>query len=431
MSTKEFPLKQTLLATYNSSLNKHGVSGERLAERLHEIAQIGLTDEKGSNRPGFSPKELQAKQLVSKWMEEAGLIVTTDGAGNVFGRLKGTDNTKKTILSGSHVDSVPNGGHFDGPLGVLAALEVVEAWRIQGYQPERDFEVAIFTDEEGSRFNSGFHGSEAVTGNGNIEEKLKLTDQQGLSFSEVLQTIGLSVEDYLASKKNLEPYELFVEVHIEQGKKLEKENVPCGIVTGIAGPCWVEFTFTGEAGHAGNTPMTDRKDALVAASEFIQRVPKIPGKISNNAVATIGKLTVKPNGVNVIPGEVSLYVDMRDIHKENQEKLVDQVIAEAENVAEAYDVQLSYEEKTRITPLPIKEEIQQRLEDVFIESQLKPLFLPSGAGHDAMIIGEQIPAAMIFVQSKDGISHRPDEWSDLNDCVQAVHLLKRFIEKYQ
>ncbi len=270
-----------------------------------------------------------------------------------------------------------------------------------------------------------------MTGNGNIEEKLKLTDQQGLSFSEVLQTIGLSVEDYLASKKNLEPYELFVEVHIEQGKKLEKENVPCGIVTGIAGPCWVEFTFTGEAGHAGNTPMTDRKDALVAASEFIQRVPKIPGKISNNAVATIGKLTVKPNGVNVIPGEVSLYVDMRDIHKENQEKLVDQVIAEAENVAEAYDVQLSYEEKTRITPLPIKEEIQQRLEDVFIESQLKPLFLPSGAGHDAMIIGEHIPAAMIFVQSKDGISHRPDEWSDLNDCVQAVHLLKRFIEKYQ
>ena len=183
---------------------------------------------------------------------------------------------KKAILSGSHVDSVPNGGHFDGPLGVLAAIEVAQAWQEEGYVPERPYEVVIFTDEEGSRFNSGFHGSKAVIGKGNMEERLKLTDQEGLYFTEVLQSDGLTVEGCLASKRNMETYELFVEVHIEQGKRLERENLPCGIVTGIAGPYWVEFTFTGEAGHAGNTPMTDRKDALVAASEFILRVPKIP-----------------------------------------------------------------------------------------------------------------------------------------------------------
>jgi len=431
MSRQEFLLKDRLLTDYDKQLDKNGISGERLATRLHELAQIGLTDDNGSDRPGFSPRELQAKKLVSKWMKEAGLTVTTDGAGNVFGRMEGKDSTKKMILSGSHVDTVPNGGHFDGVLGVLSSLEVVEAWREEGYKPERSYEVVIFTDEEGSRFNSGFQGSDAVIGKGDIEERLKLTDQAGLSFAEVLQTAGLTVDGYLASKRDMNAYKLFVEVHIEQGKRLEKENLPCGIVTGISGPYWVEFTFTGQPGHAGNTPMDDRKDALVAASEFIQRVPSIPVKISENAVATVGKLAVKPNGVNVIPGEVSVYVDMRDIDRTDQENLVAQVKKTAGEVAEKHEVELQWSEKARVSPVPIREENQALLKDILEEQGIKPYYLPSGAGHDAMVIGEKIPATMLFVKSKDGISHRPDEWSDLNDCVQAVHVLKRFIEKQQ
>src|SRR5699024_6224978 len=350
MSRQEFLLKDRLLTDYDKQLDKNGISGERLATRLHELAQIGLTDDNGSDRPGFSPRDLHAKKLVSNWMKEAGLTVTTDGAGNVFGRMEGKDSTKKTILSGSHVDSVPNGGHFDGVLGVLSALEVVEAWREEGYKPERAYEVVIFTDEEGSRFNSGFQGSDAVIGKGDIEERLKLTDQAGLSFAEVLQTAGLTVDGYLASKRDMNAYKLFVEVHIEQGKRLEKENLPCGIVTGIAGPYWVEFTFTGQPGHAGNTPMDDRKDTLVAASEFIQRVPSIPVKISENAVATVGKLAIKPNGVNVIPGEVSVYVDMRDIDRTDQENLVAQVKKTAGEVAEKHEVELQWSEKARVSP---------------------------------------------------------------------------------
>ncbi len=430
MENSNFNLQEKLLKNYDLSLNRDGVSGNRLAYRLHELAQIGLTEDNGSNRPGFSPEELKAKKLVSKWMKEAGLTVTTDGAGNVFGRLEGKDPTKKAILSGSHVDSVPNGGHFDGPLGVLAALEVAQAWQEEGYVPERPYEVVIFTDEEGSRFNSGFHGSKAVTGKGNMEKSLKLTDQEGLSFTEVLQSVGLTVEGYLASKRNMETYELFVEVHIEQGKRLERENLPCGIVTGIAGPYWVAFTFTGEAGHAGNTPMTDRKDALVAASEFIQRVPEIPVSISESAVATVGKISVKPNGVNVIPGEVSLYVDMRDIDKTDQENIVKQVKKAAKEIAEKHGVGIEWEEKARITPVPIQEENQALLKEALEEHGITPYYLPSGAGHDAMIIGEEIPAAMLFVKSKAGVSHNPDEWSDLNDCVQAIHVLKSYIEKY-
>lgn len=424
-------LKDRLLADYDMSLNRDGICGKRLASRLHDIAQIGLTADEGSNRPGFSLGEQAVKKLIIGWMEEAGLSVKLDGAGNVFGRLVGTDPQAKTILSGSHVDSVPNGGHFDGPLGVLAALEVVEAWRKTGYRPTKSFEVVIFTDEEGARFNSGFHGSEAVIGKGKITEKVQLTDHEGLTFTEVLAAVGLTVEGYEAAAREMDEYELFIEVHIEQGKRLEREKLPCGIVTGIAGPCWVEFTFIGEAGHAGNTPMDDRKDALVAASEFIQTVPTIPVHISPSAVATIGKLAIKPNGVNVIPGEVSLYVDIRDITQENQEQLVAKVIEAATQIAKKHDVVLTYDEKIRISPVPIAEKVQAHLAESLEIHGIIPYYLPSGAGHDAMIIGEKIPVGMLFVKSKDGISHRPDEWSDLNDCVQAVHVLKTFLERSQ
>lgn len=428
MSAIKYDLQAKLLTNYDVALNRNGVSGERLASRLHQIAQIGLTTDNGSNRPGFSLEEKTAKELVTGWMKEAGLTVTMDGAGNVFGRLEGKNPELKTILSGSHVDSVPNGGHFDGPLGVLSALEVVEAWRETGYKPEKSYEVVIFTDEEGSRFNSGFHGSEAVIGTDNIAEKLQRTDNNGATFTEVLEAVDLTVEGYRGAARDLDAYELFVEVHIEQGKRLERENLPCGVVTGIAGPYWIEFTFTGQAGHAGNTPMDDRKDSLVAASEFIQRIPLIPPTISPSAVATVGKLAIKPNGVNVIPGEVSLYVDMRDITRKNQEKVVELVIESANSVASKHGVQLTYEEKARISPIPIQKETQALIAKSLEANGIDPYYLPSGAGHDAMIIGEKIPAAMIFVKSKDGVSHHPAEWSDLNDCIEGVHVLKTFIE---
>src|SRR5690625_1289271 len=377
MSKRHYPLQEKLLHSYDVTYNRNGISGERVAFRLDTLAQIGLTEENGSNRPGFSPEEFKAKRQVATWMEEAGLTVTTDGAGNVFGRIEGKDSSKKTILSGSHVDSVPNGGHFDGTLGVISALEVVEAWREEGFQPEKSFEVVIFTDEEGSRFNSGFQGSEAVTGTGDMEDRLKLTDPSGLSFSEVLQTAGLTVDGYVASKREMDTYDFFIEIHIEQGKRLERENLPCGIVTGIAGPYWVEFIFTGEAGHAGNTPMNDRKDALIAASEFIQRIPEIPVKISKSAVATVGKISVKPNGVDVIPGEVSLYGDMRDIEKVDQENIVSQVKQAATETAKKHQVELEWEDKARVSPVPIKAEYQAHLKDALEEHGIKPYYLPS------------------------------------------------------
>lgn len=418
-----------LLEDYNHSHDHSGVKGERVAWRLAELSQIGLTSERGSKRFGFSTEERQAKELVKKWMKEAGLKVSEDGAGSVFGRFEGKQE-KPVIMSGSHVDSVPNGGHFDGPLGVLAALEVAEAWKETGYQPNKSYEVVIFSDEEGSRFNGGLIGSRAMTGEINLEEMRKLKDFNGKTFEEVIAGDGLKPEGFLEAKRDLSDVDAYVEVHIEQGKRLEKENLPVGIVTGIAGPCWLNVTFTGLAGHAGNTPMTDRHDALTAASEFVLKVQELPPTVSATAVATVGKMEVHPNGVNVIPGEVRLTVDIRDIQSETRDQLADLIVNAAKDIASKNNIETDVVETYRITPVPVSKEMQEKA-GMAVKNTLgvEPYYLPSGAGHDAMVVGRHVPMAMLFTQSKDGVSHNPKEWSSLNDCVQTIHVLKNFIEQ--
>lgn len=418
-----------LTENYDKSLNHSGINGERLALRLAELSEIGLTEEEGSNRISFSQEEKSAKELVKQWMSEAGLKVTEDGAGNVFGRTEGK-NDLPAILSGSHVDSVPNGGHFDGPLGVLAALEVAEAWKELNYQPTKPFEVVIFTDEEGARFNGGLTGSRAIVGELNLEEQLKLTDFEEKSFEEVVKQVGLTPDGFLKARRDLSKIEAFVEVHIEQGKRLEKERIPVGVVTGIAGPCWLNVVFRGAAGHAGNTPMDDRKDALTAASEFVLKVQQLPPTVSSSAVATVGKMHVHPNGVNVIPGEVKLTVDIRDIYKDTRDELVSLIVQTGKEIAAVNDIDFQFEEALTVSPVPIDKKMQEKAGQAVKETLgIDPYYLPSGAGHDAMVVGRHVPMAMLFTQSKDGISHNPKEWSSLNDCVQTIHVLKRLIEK--
>lgn len=424
-------LKERLLAQYDNQFDQNGVSGKRLAERLDAISQIGRTEDNGSNRPGFSREEKAVKELIMQWMQEAGLNARMDGAGNVFGRLEGKNPNVSAILSGSHVDSVPNGGHFDGPLGVLAALEVAQSWKETGYQPEKPYEVVLFTDEEGSRFQEGLSGSEAMMGKADLEAKKKRRDANGMLFEEVLQDVGLSVESYAAAKRDFDEIDSFVEVHIEQGKRLEKEGLPCGTVTGIAGPHWLKFTFEGQAGHAGNTPMDDRQDALVAASEFIFTLSAIPRQVNESAVATVGKLVVEPNGVNVIPGKVALYVDVRDIQEETRKEVVARILRLSEDLSKKHSVQVQYEDLLITPPVPISEERQAQMAKALEVNNIRPYSLPSGAGHDSQVVGSELPVAMLFVQSKDGISHNPAEWSSLEDCVQAVHVLKSYIESLQ
>lgn len=421
-------LLSNLIKAYDSSLDHSGIRGERLANRLYELSKIGFTSDGGVQRSGFSQEEKQAKQLVKTWMAEAGLEVKEDGAGNITARLNGKSNNLPAVASGSHVDSVPSGGHFDGPVGVLSALEVVEAWKETNYEPEKPYEIIVFSDEEGSRFNSGLTGSMAMTGNGDFSAQTQLVDYNGDSLEEVLINYGSSLEEFKQAKRDMRELELFVEVHIEQGKKLEQADLPVGIVSGIAGPAWMEITFTGEAGHAGNTPMVGRKDPLVAAGAFLQKVEELPKQVSDTAVATVGKLNVSPNGINVIPQQVILNVDLRDIHEHTRDELLELVTQEAEQIAENRGISVQIKQTTRIQPIPIKKELQNKLATSITKYGLEPAYIPSGAGHDAMMLGREIPVAMLFVRSKDGISHNPKEWSSLNDIVTTVHVLKDFVE---
>ena len=426
---ERYDLEKILLTDYDQTWTKNGVSGERIAKRLGYLSKIGLTSQHGVSRVGFSPLEQQAKELVMKWIKDAGMSVTQDGAGNVIGRIAGQDNNADSIASGSHVDSVPEGGHFDGPLGVIAALEVAESWKEQGIIPRKPYEVYVFTDEEGTRFNGGLTGSRAMTGALDMNTQVTLKDVDGLTFEEVLTTTGKTLEGFIQAKRENLGIERFIEVHIEQGKKLEQSNLPVGIVKGIAGPSWTEIIFEGKAGHAGNTPMNDRQDALTAASELILYIEKAPSLVSATGVATVGKIQVEPNGANVIPGKVTLITDIRDIEEHSRDQIVSNVVTKAHEISNSRNVKVTITEKMRTPPVPIGEEMTGILNTVFDDMNINKEYLVSGAGHDAMMLGAHIPVAMIFARSKDGVSHNPAEWTTLTDCTISAHVLKQAIEK--
>jgi len=314
------------------------------------------------------------------------------------------------------------------PLGVIAALEVVEAWREQGVIPLKPYEVYVFTDEEGTRFSGGLTGSRAMTGVLDMNNQVTLKDEDGLTFEEVLATTGKTLEGFSSAKRTNLGIERFIEIHIEQGKKLEAANLPVGIVKGIAGPTWIEIIVEGKAGHAGNTPMDDRQDALTAASELILYIEKAPSMVSSTAVATVGKIQVEPNGANVIPGKVSLITDIRDINEQTRDQIVSNIVNKAHEIAISRHVKVTINEKMRTPPVPIGEEMTGILASVFNDMNIKKQYLVSGAGHDAMMLGAFIPVAMIFVRSKDGVSHNPAEWTTLTDCTISAHVLKQAIE---
>ncbi len=405
-------------------------TAKRLHRRIMEISEIGRTDDEGSKRMGYSDLELEAKEKVTRWMKDIGMSVRTDGAGNVFGRYKGADDSR-VFMAGSHIDSVPNGGHFDGVAGVLSALEIAELWHEEDYTPHYSYEVVIFSDEEGSRFNSGLTGSRAFMGLIDETELDKYRDPDSRSADEVIEHIGSDRSAFLKADGPDYPIKMYGEIHIEQARQLEEKDLPVGIVSGIAGATRTNIIFRGEAGHAGSTPMHQRNDALVQASEFIRTLPDIPPSISKTAVATVGKLNVSPNGVNVIPGEVQLVVDARDINESRQGELLEAIKDHAGNIATQSDVTVEMDLTTRITPIPIKDEVIGKMEESFRRQDQIPVHLPSGAGHDAMSIGTKHPITMLFVRSIKGLSHNPEEFSHINDIRDAVLILKDFFENYE
>ncbi|WP_316568720.1 Zn-dependent hydrolase [Neobacillus sp. YIM B06451] len=403
------------------------VNSNRLWERLQQLSKIGATQNGGVTRLSFTKEEREAKDLIAEFMKEAGLSVREDEAGNLIGRREGTVEGAPVVMTGSHIDSVFDGGNFDGPLGVMSAIEALQTMEEEGVTTEHPIEVVAFTDEEGARFSFGMLGSRAIAGLV-LNEELENRDKDGITIAEAMEAAGFNPQEIGKAARKKEDVKAYIELHIEQGKVLEKENLAVGVVSGIAGPLWMKFTVEGEAGHAGNTPMGIRHDAMTAAARMMLMIEEEAIK-TGTSVGTVGQLNLFPGGINIIPGRVEFSLDLRDINEETRDMVERAILKEAGRIAEEQGVKLTVEDLQRIPPAPCNEEIQQAVRESIAEAGLQTMTLPSGAGHDGMQFIGLWPIGMIFVRSKNGISHDPAEWTSQEDCAAGADVLYRTLLK--
>lgn len=400
---------------------KNMVDGERLWRRISQLGKIGRREGGGVTRLSFSEEERAAKDLVTSYMEEAGLSVREDAVGNLIGRREGKNPEAPVVLIGSHVDSVYDGGDFDGPLGVLAGVEVLQTMQENGVEAEHPVEVVAFTDEEGARFSFGMIGSRALAGRLS-EEDLRHADADGVSVADAMRERGLDPERIGEAARHEGSVKAYVELHIEQGRVLESEDLPAGIVSGIAGPVWLSFSLEGETGHAGATPMNLRRDALAAAAEILG-VIEGEASATGTSVGTVGRIEARPGGVNIIPGDVRFTLDLRDIDESVRDGVEARVRERATETCERRGVGLETEELQRLAPAPCSEVVRNTAERACERVGIRPLSLQSGAGHDGMQFAGLWPMGMIFVRSKDGVSHNPAEFSTKEDCAVGCGIL--------
>ncbi|WPZ18186.1 hydantoinase/carbamoylase family amidase [Geobacillus subterraneus] len=397
------------------------IQGERLWQRLMELGEVGKKPSGGVTRLSFTAEERRAKDFVASYMREAGLSVYEDAAGNLIGRKEGADPDAPVVLVGSHLDSVYNGGCFDGPLGVLAGVEVVQAMNEHGVVTHHPIEVVAFTDEEGARFRFGTIGSRAMAGM-LPQEALERRDAEGISLAEAMKQAGLDPDRLPQAARKPGTVKAYVELHIEQGRVLEEAGLPVGLVTGIAGLIWVKFTIEGKAEHAGATPMSLRRDPMAAAAQIIAIIEE-EARRTGTTVGTVGQLHVYPGGINVIPERVEFVLDLRDLKADVRDQVWNAIAARAETIAKERNVRLTTERLQEMPPVLCSDEVKRAAEAACRKLGYLPFWLPSGAGHDGVQLASICPIGMIFVRSQDGVSHSPAEWSTKEDCAAGAEVL--------
>jgi hydantoinase/carbamoylase family amidase len=396
---------------------------DRLLADLDAFAAIGGDGQGGVTRLAFTEADQSARRLLQEKLSAAGLAVRTDAIGNVFGRRGGLDNALPPVLLGSHLDSVPSGGRFDGPLGVLSALEVVRMLDDGRTETRRPIEIASFAAEESSRFGSATLGSKAVVGKLRPEMLETLRDADGRTLAEVLRECGLSPDRLDEVRRRPGEYHAYLELHLEQGAVLEHAGIPVGLVTGIAAPTRYRVTYTGRADHSGATPMGLRRDALVAGAELVLAVRRIVAHGSPTSVGTVGVLQVRPGAMNVIPGQASLGIDLRDIDAAAKRRIAGKVQAAARRIAKKWKLEVSVETLADESPVPLPERVRQIGAAACRARAIPFLELPSGAGHDAMYLAEIAETGMIFVRCREGISHNPAEFVEPSDIAAGAAVL--------
>lgn len=367
----------------------------------------------------LSAEHLRVNRQVGEWMAAAGMRVWQDSVGNLCGRYEGSQPELPALLLGSHLDTVRNAGRYDGMLGVLSALEVVQTLHQQQLRLPMAIEIIGFADEEGTRFGIALLGSRGVTGSWPAEW-LTREDANGISVAQAMLAAGLDPTRVGQARRATADFSAYLELHIEQGPCLEKAEVALGVVSAINGARRLNCRFTGEAGHAGTVPMSHRKDALTAAARWIAGIDAITTACGPEMVATVGTLTCLPGAVNVIPGDVTLTLDVRGSDNGLLQQLLTALLSSAETLAAGQGVGFSAEEFYRIDATPCDTTLRERLSDSVRRVQGYSPLLPSGAGHDAIAIGERWPVGMLFVRCAGGISHHPDEAVTVDDVAQAL-----------
>ena len=399
------------------------VNHKRLNNNFIILSKISSVEFGNLSRVAYTDADIDGRKYVMQLMKSAGMDVYIDEGGNIIGRLKGKDNDLPPIAIGSHIDSVPEGGSYDGNVGSLSAIEVAHTIRENNYTLNHPLIVVIFQNEEG-----GLFGSKVMT-TGLTNEELELRSSSGFTIKEGIKRIGGNLNNLQDAKLKRNEWTAYVELHIEQGAFLYDENFEIGIVEGIVGIKQWEVVINGFANHAGTTPMDKRNDALYAASLYVQSVHEVGKNTPGDQVATVGMIKPFPGAPNVIPGKVNASLEIRDLDEKKIDSIYKKIKRSTKKIAKKTGTTFQFQQTINIVPEPTNDLISKAIFEASNDLKLKSKFMPSGAGHDAQEMVQICPIGMIFVPSKNGISHSPKEYSTPNDISNGANVLLHTVLK--
>jgi len=395
----------------------------RISAAIQRLSEIGGDGRATVSRLAFTAAEREAHALFAEWLRAAGFSARVDAFGNTIGeRPGGTDRPYLTL--GSHLDSVPNGGRFDGVVGVVGALEVGRMIQESGIVTRHPLRIVAFANEEGARFGEACLGSKAVVGMIGPRDAERLRDVQGVTLAAAMSELGLDPRRIEEAQWSDGEVAAYLELHIEQARLLEAQELAIGIVDAVAGNTRLRVALHGRADHSGGTPMDWRRDALAGAAEMVLEVERIANEPARRAtVATVGRLNVSPNNITTIPGRVDFSVDVRDVDSDRQRDTARELVERFERIASRRDLVLEYEVVSDTSPSVLPLWLRRLTKQVCVDLGLPHRVMASGAGHDAQILARRLPAAMLFVPSHAGLSHVPEEWTSVEDITRGVRAL--------
>ncbi|WP_135806360.1 Zn-dependent hydrolase [Halorussus marinus] len=394
------------------------IDADRFRESFESYSEIGATDDGGLHRLALTDADERVRETFVADLESLGLDVRVDAVGNVFGRREGTNPDADPVLVGSHLDSQPYGGRYDGQLGVLAALETLRTLDDEGIETDRPIEIVDWTNEEGSRFQHAMLGSGVFAGVTDLDEALALTDADGASLGEELERIGY------AGDADVSPFDVHshLELHVEQGPTLDANETSVGVVEGVFGMAWQRVTIRGESDHAGPSPMHTRTDAMAAAADAASELNDLPNRLGPDAVATIGEFSVEPDSVNVIPSRAEFTVDVRSYDDALVADAKAAIRDEVEAACRRHGTDYEIEDVWEIPHTEYDPEVRKVVADAAERADVSYERIVSGAGHDAKYVNNLAPTAMVFVPSVDGITHNEAEFTEWDDCVAGANV---------